>query len=87
MASYEKKIEFFKKLIDGVENSNHSAEMAMDKAYQALHHNNSNSGGVSSPLAPDRRGGLFSSPNSTPPISFIDRDEYEREQLCLYLIK
>ena len=39
--------------------------------------NNSNSGGVSSPLAPDRRGGLFSSHNP-PPLSFLDRDEIER---------
>ena len=80
MASYEKKIEFFKKLIDGVENSNHSAEMAMDKAYQALHHNNSNSGGVSSPRTPDRQGGLFSSKNTVLPLSFLDRDEIERKQ-------
>ena len=34
---YEKEIKFFKRLIDGVENSNSGAEQAMDKAYAALH--------------------------------------------------
>lgn len=33
----EKQIEFFKRLIDGVENSNHAAEHAMAKAYECLH--------------------------------------------------
>ena len=32
----EKEIEFFKRLIDGVENSNHAAEQAMTKAYESL---------------------------------------------------
>ena len=43
--------------------------------------NNSNSGGVSSPLTPDRQGGLFSSKNTALPLSFLDRDEIERKQL------
>ena len=33
----DKQIEFFKSLIDGVENSNHAAEQAMGKAYASLH--------------------------------------------------
>ena len=37
MDNMERKIEFFKRLIDGVENSNHAAEQAMKIAYAALH--------------------------------------------------
>jgi len=32
----DEQIKFFKRLIDGVENSNHAAEQAMAKAYAAL---------------------------------------------------
>jgi len=35
--SCEKEIEFFKRLVDGAENSNHSAECAIKSAYSSLH--------------------------------------------------